>query len=72
MYLKVITEIITNKMSFKEKEYNDHIRSLVSFSDTENNCDYVIGENFDVKDYLSDVLNVDYCDTYLTGIGYKI
>ena len=59
-------------MNIKEKEYNDHIRSLVSFSDTENNCDYVIGENFDVKDYLSDVLNVDYCDTYLTGIGYKI
>ena len=63
---------MTNKMNIKEKEYNDHIRSLVSFSDTENNCDYVIGENFDVKDYLSDVLNVDYCDTYLTGIGYKI
>ena len=47
---------------------NDHNRSFVSFSDNiDNNCDYVISENFDVKDYLSDVLNVDCCDTYLTG-----
>ena len=45
----------------------DHNRSLVLFSETDNICDYVISENFDVKDCLSDTLNLDCRETYLTG-----
>ena len=45
----------------------DHNRSLVLFSETDNICDYVMSENFDVKDYLSDTLNLDCRETYLTG-----
>ena len=45
----------------------DYNRSLVLGSETDYICDYVISENFDVKDYLSDTLNFDCRETFLTG-----
>ena len=46
---------------------SDHNRSLVLCSETNNVCDYVISETFDVKDYLSDTLNLDCREAFLTG-----
>ena len=62
---------MTNKMNNQESACNTHNRSMISVRETDN-CDYVISGNFDVKDYFSDILNVDCCDTYLTGNIYNI
>ena len=54
-------------MSVQDIAIKENNLSLLSFGDKDNNCDYVIREDFDVKEYLSDTLNVDFCDSNLTG-----
>ena len=55
-------------MNVQHNSQNEHPnRSLVLFSETDNICDYVMSENFDVKEYLGDTLNLDCRETYLTG-----
>ena len=54
-------------MSVQDISIKENELSLLSFGDKDNNCDYVIREDFDVKEYLSDTLNVDFRDSNLTG-----
>ena len=54
-------------MSVQDIAIKENELSLLSFGDKDNNCDYVIREDFDVKEYLSDTVNVDFRDSNLTG-----
>ena len=54
-------------MSVQDIAIKENELSLPFFGDKDNNCDYVIREDFDVKEYLSDTLNVDFRDSNLTG-----
>ena len=54
-------------MSVQDIAIKENNLSLLSFGDKDNNFDYVIREDFDVKEYLSDTLNVDFRDSNLTG-----
>ena len=54
-------------MSVQDIAIKENELSLLSFGDKDNICDYVIREDFDVKEYLSDTLNVDFRDSNLTG-----
>ena len=55
-------------MNAQENSQNeDYNRSLVLRGETDYICDYVISENFDVKDLLSDTSNLDCRETFLTG-----
>ena len=54
-------------MSVQDIAIKENNLSLLSFGDKDNICDYVIREDFDVKEYLSDTLNVDFRDSNLTG-----
>ena len=54
-------------MSVQDIVIKENNLSLLSFGDKDNNCDYIIREDFDVNEYLSDTLNVNFRDSNLTG-----